>query len=139
MAIGRRDLLAGVASLGLSTVVGSLVVIPAKTEHVAPPRRRWHPLTHSLLDRASRAGQRLDRPRVERIIREVSGEHGRPIIKWMDTPARAFEHLLRYPLDQLAQMPTAQFWPFPPPVSSASEDAEERSVELYLHATPFKC
>jgi hypothetical protein len=31
-------------------------------------------------------------------------------------------------------MPTAQFWPFPPPVSATCEDAEGRSVELYLHA-----
>jgi hypothetical protein len=72
---------------------------------------------------------------VERIVHEVAGEHGRPIIKWMDTPGRAFEHLLRYPLDELAQMPTAQFWAFPPTVSVTNEDAEERSVELYLHAT----
>jgi hypothetical protein len=135
MDIGRRELLVGAASLGLSTMVGSLVVIPAETEDLAPSGRRWHPLTRSLLDRANRAGQRLDRPRVERIIREVSGEHGRPVIKWMDTPGRAFEHLCRYPLDELAQMPTAQFWPFAPPVSAASEDAEERSVGLYLHAT----
>jgi hypothetical protein len=135
MDIGRRDLLAGVAGLGLSTVVGSLVVIPAETEHVAPPRRRWHRLTQSLLDRAGRAGHRIDRSRVERIVRELAGEHGRPVIKWMDTPGRAFEHLLRYPLDELVQMPTAQFWPFAPSISVANEDAEERSVVLYLHAT----
>jgi hypothetical protein len=135
MNIGRRELLVGSASLGLSTMVGSPIVIPAETEDLGPWGRRWHPLTQSLLDRASRAGRRLDRSGVERIIREVSGEHGRPVIKWMDTPDSAFEHLLRYPLDELAQMPTAQFWPFPPIVSVANEDAEERSIELYLHAT----
>ena len=135
MDIGRRELLAGSVSLGLSTIVGSPVVIPADPEDLAPSGRPWHALTQSLLDRANRAGHLIDRSRVERIIREVAGEHGRPIIKWMDTPACAFEHLLWYPLDELARMPTAQFWPFPPPVSAANADAEERSVELYLHAT----
>jgi hypothetical protein len=135
MDIGRRELLVGSASLGLSTMVRSLGLSPAWAEYPPQPDRRWHPLTQSLLDRANRAGHQVDRSRVERIVREVSGEHGRPVIKWMDTPGRAFEHLLRYPLDELAQMPTAQFWPFPPPVSAASGDAEECSVELYLHAT----
>ena len=135
MKIGRRELLAGAASLGLATMVGPMVAIPAGAEPPPLPDPRLHLLTRSLLDRAARVGQRPDRLLVERIIREVAGEHGRPIIKWMDTPGRAFEHLLRYPLDELAQMPTAQFWPFPSPVSAASEDAEELSVELYLHAT----
>ena len=115
-------------------MVGSPVVISAETEDLASTGRRLHPLTQSLLDRASRAGQQLNRSRVEHLIHEVAAEHGRPVIKWMDTPGRAFEHLGRYSLDELAQMPTAQFWPFAPPVSAASEDAGERSVELYLHA-----
>jgi len=135
MDIGRRDLLVGSASLGLSTMVGPLVVIPAETEDLGPSGRRWRPLTQSLLDRANRAGQQVDRSRVERIIRDLAGEHGRLIIKWMDTPDSAFEHLLRYPLDQLAQVPTAQFWPFAPSVSFVSGDEEDHSVELYLHAT----
>jgi hypothetical protein len=135
MDIGRREFLAGSASLGLATMVGHLGPIPARAEYPIQPHLQWHPLTRSLLDRANRAGQRVDQSRVERLIQEVAGEHGRPVIKWMDTPGRAFEYLLRFPLDELAQMPTAQFWPFPPPVSSASEDAEGRSVELYLHAT----
>lgn len=134
MEIGRRELLAGVAGLGVAAMVRSPGAIPPGAEDPIPSNRRWHPLTQSLLDRASRAGHRQDQSRVERIVHEVAGEHGRPIIKWMETADRAFEHLCRYPLDELAQMPTAQFWPFPPPVSAASEDAEGRSVELYLHA-----
>ena len=134
MDIGRRELLAGSASLGLATMVGHVEPIPARAEYRIQPDLQWHPLTRSLLDRANRAVQRVDRSRMERLIQEVAGEHDRPVIKWMDTPGRAFEHLLRYPLDELAQMPTAQFWPFAPPVSAASEDAGERSVELYLHA-----
>jgi hypothetical protein len=134
MDIGRRELLAGAAGLGLSTMVGPGGAILTGAEDVSPSNRRWHPLTRSLLDRANRAGQRVDRPRVERIIREVSGEHGRPVIKWMDTPGRAFELLRRYSLDELAQMPTAQFWPFAPLALAANKDAEELSVELYLRA-----
>jgi hypothetical protein len=42
---------------------------------------------------------------------EVAAEHGRPVIKWMETTDGAFEHLLRYPLDELVQMSTTQFWP----------------------------
>src|SRR3984957_19765517 len=135
MNIGRRELLAGATSLGLATMVRSPGAITVRAEYPIAKAPRWHPLTQSLLDRANRAGQQVDRSRVERLIQEVAGEHGRPVIKWMDTPGRAFEYLLRFPLDELAQMPTAQFWPFPPPVSAASGDEEERSVELYLHAT----
>ena len=135
MDIGRRELLAGSASLGLATMVGHVEPIPARAEYRIQPDLQWHPLTRSLLDRANRAVQRVDRSRMERLIQEVAGEQDRPVIKWMDTPGRAFEHLLRYPLDELAQMPTAQFWPFAPSVSFANEAAEECSVELYLHAT----
>jgi hypothetical protein len=45
MDIGRRELLVGSASLGLATMVGSPVVISAKTEDLGPSGRRWHPLT----------------------------------------------------------------------------------------------
>ena len=134
MEIGRRELLVGSASLGLSAMVGHLGPISARAECPIQPDLQWHPLTRSLLDRASLAGQ-VDRSSVEGIIRDLAGERGRPVIKWMNTPGRAFEHLLRYPLDELVQMPTAQFWPFPSIVSVANEDAEERSVGLYLHAT----
>jgi hypothetical protein len=75
----------------------------------------------------------LDRVRIERIVREVAGEHGGRVIKWTESPARAFEHLLRYPLRELAQMPTAQLWPFPAPVSAGDHDAEERSIVLRWH------
>ncbi|MGA2995869.1 hypothetical protein [Bradyrhizobium sp.] len=135
MDIGRRELLAGATSLGLATMVRSPGAITVRAEYLIAEAPRWHPLTRSLLDRANRAGQQLDRSRVERLIHELAGEHGRPVIKWMDAPGRAFEYLLRYPLDELAQMPTAQFWSYPPTISAASEDDQERSVGLYLHAT----
>jgi hypothetical protein len=134
MDIGRRELLAGAASLGLGAMVGPLEAIPAGAQDWGPSCRRWHRLTESLFDRASRAGQQLDRSRVERIVRKLAGEHGRPVIKWMDTPARAFRHLCRYPLNELVQMPIARFWPAPPscPVQDYAE--LERSLDLYVLA-----
>lgn len=133
MDMGRRELLAGAASLGLGAIVGPLDARHV-AEELAPPSCQLHPLTRSLLDRVSRAGQQLDRSRVERIVRKLAGEHGRPVIKWMDTPARAFRHLCRYPLDELAQMPIARFWPAPP-LGPVQEYAElERSLDLYVLA-----
>ena len=135
MEIGRRGLLAGAVTLSVARLAASLGAgspgkeMPVSTDH------RWHPLTRSLLDRASRAGRRLDRPRVERIIHEVAEEHGRPVIKWMESPARAFEHLSRYPLGELMQMGTAKLWPVPPPFPTRNEEADELAFELYWHAT----
>jgi hypothetical protein len=131
MEIGRRGLLAGAVSLTLARLAPSLGAGPAGDQMPVPTDHRWHPLTRSLLDRASRAGRRLDRPRVERIIHEVSEGHGRPVIKWMESPACAFEHLSRYPLDDLMQMRTARFWPASPPFSATDVDAAERTFELY--------
>jgi hypothetical protein len=133
MEIGRRELLAGGVALSL-TRLASLGVGPSADEMPVSTDHRWHPLTRSLLDRAGRAGQRLDRPRVERIIHEVAEEHGRPVIKWMESPTRAFEHLTRYGLDDLMQMGTARLWPALPPFAATDDDAAERSFELYWHA-----
>jgi hypothetical protein len=135
MEIGRRELLAGAVSLTLARLAPSLG--PSSSAGGGPPPNdhQWHPLTRSLLDRASRAGRRLDRPRVERLIHEVSVEHGRPVIKWMESPARAFEHLSRYPLNDLMQMGTAKLWPVPPPFPTRNEEADELAFELYWHAT----
>lgn len=134
MEVGRRDLLVGVASLSLAGLAGPLGLSSVRDEYPGTTERQWHPLTQSLLDRAKRAGQHLDRPRVEHLIAEVTGEHGRPVIKWMESPQRALDHLLRYPLDELARMPTAQLWPFPPTISAGDHDAEERSIELRWRA-----
>ena len=101
------------------------------------PGLRLHLLTRfAARPRQPRVGQQPDRlargahhPRGRRRARSTGYK--------MDGRHRAVHSstCCRYPLDELAQMPTAQFWPFPPPASAASEDAEERSVELYLHAT----
>ena len=134
MVIGRRELLAGAVTLSLARLAHSQGLGPPGNEPGSTDHR-WHPLTRSLLDRASRAGQRLDRPRVERVIHEVSEEHRRPVIKWIGNPTRAFEHLSRYPLGDLIQMGTARFWTVPPLFTATNDDAAERSFELYWHAT----
>jgi len=134
MEIGRRELLAGAVTLSLARLAPSLGLDPPGDEMRVSTDHRWHPLTRSLLDRAGRAGQRLDRPRVERIIHEVAEEHGPLVIKWMENPTRAFEHLTRYGLDELVQMETATFWPAPPPFPMTNEEAAERGFELYWHA-----
>jgi hypothetical protein len=134
MDIGRRGLLAGAATLSIARLAPSAGVGPSADEMPVSTDHRWHPVTRSLLDRANRTGQLLDRSRVERIIHEVSEECGRPVIKWMESPAGAFEHLSRYPLCDLMQMGTARFWPAPPPFAATDEDAAERSFELYWHA-----
>ena len=135
MEIGRRELLAGAVTLSLARLAPSLGVSPSADEMPVSTDHRWHPLTRSLLDRASRAGQRLDRPRVERIIHGVAEEHGPLVIKWMENPTRAFEHLTRYGLDDLVQMETATFWPAPRPFPVTDEGAAERSFELFWRAT----
>jgi len=135
MEIGRRELLAGAVTLSLARLAPSLGLDPPGDEMRVSTDHRWHPLTRSLLDRASRASRRLDRPRVERIIHEVSEERARPVIKWMQSPARVFEHLRRYSLGDLMQMETARFWPVPPLFTATDEDSAERSFELYWHAT----
>jgi hypothetical protein len=76
----------------------------------------WHPLTRSLLERARRIGccrTAPDRALIERTIAgfaDSAGYAARPVIKWMDTPSDAFDHLSRFGLDALLDMGTARFW-----------------------------
>jgi len=39
-----------------------------------------------------------------RNVHEVAEERRRPVIKWMESPARAFEHLSQYRLSELMLM-----------------------------------
>jgi hypothetical protein len=133
MEIRRRGLLVGAATLSFVGMMESLGPGFPEGEYSAKDSQ-WHPLTQSLLDRAKRAGNQVYRPRAERIVHETAGEHHRPVIKWMESPAHAFLHLLRYPLSELAQMPTAQLWPFPPHVSVGDHEAREHSIELRWYA-----
>jgi hypothetical protein len=134
MDIGRRELLAGAARLGLSTMFGSLRPDYARAENSVWQGLPLHPLTRSLLDRAVRAGRQFDRPRVERVVLKLAGERGRPIIKWMDSPECVFEHLRRYPLNDLVQMPIAHFWAASPSGLVQDYAQLERSLDFYVLA-----
>jgi hypothetical protein len=76
----------------------------------------WHPLTRSLLERARRIGRCRTAPDRALIARTIAGfadsagHAERPVIKWMDTPSDAFEHLSRFGLDALLDMGTTGFW-----------------------------
>jgi hypothetical protein len=116
MDIDRRQALIGSVGVALAGVFG---VIPTGPD-IRPPgildSAQCHPLTRSLLERASKIGRSHtapDRAMVERAIGQFadsSGYVGRPVIKWMDTPSDAFDHLGRFGLDALLDMGTAKFW-----------------------------
>jgi hypothetical protein len=137
MEIGRRDLLVGVGKLSLARIGLPLSADPGPEEGPTRTDEGWHPLTRSLLDRAGRAGQRTDRFLVERAIHEIAEarpEHRQLVIKWLETPTRAFEHLSRYGLDKLVRMRATSFWCGPLPAPVMGQDNPERSFDLYHHA-----
>jgi hypothetical protein len=113
MNIDRRQLLIGAAVAG---TFGPVRASPNPLPFGIPDTGYWHPLTRSLLKRARRIGHcrtAPDRAMIERIIRQltdVSGCAEQPVIKWMDTPSDAFDHLSRFGLDALLDMGTARFW-----------------------------
>lgn len=72
-----------------------------------------HPFTVSLLERVAGARSAVDRPKVERFIRQRArclGHRLPPVIKWLPGPHAAFDHLSRYGLTNLLQMENAAFW-----------------------------
>ncbi len=74
---------------------------------------------------------------VERTIRQLADASGYtepPVIKWMDTPTDAFDHLSRFGLDALLDMGTTGFWRrFQPPASS-DVDTFDRAFEVRMLA-----
>jgi hypothetical protein len=137
MEIGRRDLLVGVGSLCLAKISLPPSAAPGPEERPTRTDQGWHPLIRSLLDRAGRAGQRTDRFLVELAIHEVAEarpERRRLVIKWLETPTRAFEHLSRYGLDELVRMRDTSIWCGPRPLPSMVKGNRERSFDLYHHA-----
>jgi hypothetical protein len=135
MDIDRRQILIGSAGVAFTGILGifptGLDARPAGTLGNA----EWHPLTRSLLERARKIGRcrsAPDRAMVERAVRhfaDSSGYAGRPVIKWMDTPSDAFDHLSGFGLDTLLDMGTARLWrsfrPRVPPDAKALDRAFE--------------
>jgi hypothetical protein len=74
---------------------------------------------------------------VEWTIRQFSDAPGwtRPlVIKWMHSPADAFDHLSRYSFDALLGMRTASFWRRAQPAASCDEEAFDRAFEVRMMA-----
>jgi hypothetical protein len=94
MEMDRRNLLAG----GLAYV--GVAGLPCTVARGDPSIDQGpHPFTRSLLERAARAGNAVDRSKVERVIRRRADLFGRsdpPVIKWLPDPQAAFDHLRRY-------------------------------------------
>jgi hypothetical protein len=101
---------------------------------------QWHPLTRSLLERAARVGQGrhpLDKAAIERAIRQFADQTGQPrplVIKWMDTPSDAFDHLSRFGLDAMLDMGSASFWRRAEPPAPLEADAFDRAFEVRMMA-----
>jgi hypothetical protein len=75
---------------------------------------------------------------VERIIHRLGEATGceRPlVIKWMDTPTDAFDHLRRFGLDALLDMGTSRFWLRTQPPAPRDEEAFERAFEVRMMAS----
>jgi hypothetical protein len=136
--IDRRRLLATAASALLTGTGCPAWPLPA--EPYVSDVGRYYPLTRSLLDRARRAGMGLgatETRSVERIIHRLGEATGceRPlVIKWMDTPTDAFDHLRRFGLDALLDMGTSRFWRRAQPPVSRDEDIFERAFEVRMTA-----
>jgi hypothetical protein len=96
-------------------VMGVFGIGPALAGLDASRPCNWHPLTRSLLERAQRIGRDCyapDRAMADRAIRQLADASGwsKPlVIKWMDTPTDAYDHLSRFGLDALLDMGSASF------------------------------
>jgi hypothetical protein len=66
---------------------------------------------------------------------DVSGCAEQPVIKWMDTPSDAFDHLSRFGLDALLDMGTARFWRRFRPRLSPDARAFDRAFEVRMTAS----
>jgi hypothetical protein len=97
-------------------------------------------MTQCLLERARKidGGHYMpDRAKAERTIRQFADASGRTkplVIKWMDTPTEAFDHLCQFGLDALLDMGTSRFWRRAQPPASHDEEAFERAFEVRMTA-----
>jgi hypothetical protein len=139
MEIDRRQVLVGTVCGALTGAIGRSGVSPSLAEPVSGTDD-WHHLTRYLLERARNIGRGRcapDRAMVERTIRQFADASGwtKPlVIKWMDTPACAFNHLGRFSLDALLDMGSARFWRRAQPPVSPDEETFERAFEVRMTA-----
>ena len=114
MEIDRRSFLTGgLASAGLAVLPGKHPVADFISADDLAAIFGLHPFTVSLLERVAGARSTVDRPKVERFIRQRAEHLGHrlpPVIKWLPGPQAAFDHLSRHGLTNLLQMENAAFW-----------------------------
>ena len=130
MDLDRRKLLAGMVGTGVSSL---LPVVPKVGSETSGSPTRWHPLTRSLLDRAAIAPTRPDVHGITRVVHELSDAQGLaspPVIKWLETPSDAFDHLSHRGLTALLDMGESTFWRASRKPLRVDEDDAERMIEL---------
>jgi hypothetical protein len=131
----RRQVLIGGTCAAMAGTLGDV----GASHNPIRDTQRWHPLTQSLLERARRIdpGYAPDRTAIERTIRQfadASGHEGPLVIKWMDTPTDAFDHLSRFGLDALLDMGSAKFWRPAQSFASLDDEAFDRAFEVRMMA-----
>jgi hypothetical protein len=139
MHMDRRQVLIGAAGTAFAGLPGALHAGPDTRPPGIQGCAEWHPLTRSLLERARRIARcrtAPDKTLVERAIWQFadSSGYGRPVIKWMDTPSDAFDHLSRFGLDALLDMGTARFWRRFRPRVSPDAKTFDRAFEVRMLA-----
>jgi hypothetical protein len=140
MEIDRRRLLVGTACAALIGAVEGRGVSLIRVDYDVSGKNGWHPLTRSLLERAQRIGRGRcapDRAMVERTIRQFADASGwtKPlVIKWMDTPSDAHNHLRRSGLDALLEMGSASFWRRVQPPAPRDVETFDRAFEVLMLA-----
>jgi len=139
MDIDRRRALAGMACSALAGLTRRRDAGAAFADPGLSGIEGWHPLTRSLLERARRIDhgyQTPDRGQAECAIRRFSDASGwaKPlVIKWIDTPADAYDHLRDLGLDVLLDMGPTSFWSRSLPLISP-EQAFDRAFGVRMIA-----
>jgi hypothetical protein len=141
MDIDRRWLLGGTTAATFTGLIGRNTSIIGVGSALAgtdtSTSRNFHPLAQSLLHRAHRIDQDGDQTAIERTIRQYSDASGwtKPlVIKWMDTPTDAHDHLSRLGLDALLDMGSASFWRRAHHPESPDEETFDRAFEARMMA-----
>jgi hypothetical protein len=127
MELDRRQVLFTVA---MALATGRARAGAGRSEAELP---ECHQLTRSLIERARRANtatNRVDTDAIERVIRRTAEPFGSPpVIKWMATPADAFDHLRRLNPSELGKS-LAVLWRAGRSYPACNEDAFERSFRV---------
>jgi hypothetical protein len=144
MDINRRKLLGNATASATFAMVGHGMSVFGIGSALAQPDsskpHKWHPLTRSLLERASRITRddaAPDRAKAERTLRKFADASGwtKPlVIKWIDSPRDAFDHLSRFSLDALLDMGSGRFWRRSQSPVSPDKETFERAFEARMVA-----